>query len=350
LLARLLVGGGSPSIALGFLAAGVVAALVGDVVFLKLQTLTAYEPPLIDLAWLCNYVFWGVAALHPSAHTISTPTRDADNGLTRRRLALLAGISLVAPAVLAVEWAAGSADRHIPEVVAATVSVFTLVLLRMANMNREIQDQMGLLRRQKFELRRQGDELRVTLEQRETLAEELRYQATHDSLTGLANRATFMEAIRCALESSSPDTSGVAVLFLDVDDFKFVNDRLGHGAGDELLVALANRLRGALRSGDIAARLGGDEFAVLVVGVDDEDEMRDVARRILESIRSTFGVSGTRVEVHSSLGIAIATTDGSPDQLVRNADTAMYAAKRRGKDRYEIFDTRNAPPSWTRSA
>jgi diguanylate cyclase (GGDEF)-like protein len=337
LLARLLVGGGMRSVALGFLGAGVVAALVGDVLFLKLQAM-GYETALIDLGWICNYTFWGVAVLHPSARTISAKPRGADTGLTRRRLMLLAGVSVAAPVVLAVEWACG-ATTHVPEVVAATVAVFTLVLLRMGNMNREIKDQVHLLQRQKVELRRRGDELRVTLEERNTFAEKLRYQASHDSLTGLANRATFMERVQGVLESSSADGSDVAVLFLDVDDFKVVNDRLGHVAGDELLVAVASRLRGALRSGDLAARLGGDEFGVLVVGAGDEDEMRGVAGRILQAMRGVFEVSGTTVEVHSSIGIAFGpSTDRSADQLVRDADTAMYLAKRRGKDRYEVFD------------
>jgi diguanylate cyclase (GGDEF)-like protein len=343
-LVRLLVRGGQRSMALGFLSAGLLAALIGDVAFLKLQTTTAFEVPLIDLGWLCHYTFWGVAVLHPSANTISTPPPRGSHGLTRRRLLLLAGVALIAPGVLAIEWASGSVDTHVPEVVVATSAVFLLVLLRMGNMNREIELQVRLLRRQKVELRHQSDELRATLQERNTLAEKLRYQASHDSLTGLANRATFTETLGSALGSSANHMSRIAVLFLDVDDFKLINDRLGHVAGDELLVAVARRLRSALRNSDLAARLGGDEFGALLLGVS-EEEARHLARRILQAIGRKFNVGGTLIEVHSSIGIAFATAPkATPDQLIREADTAMYLAKRGGKNRFEIFNGSGTSP------
>ncbi|MBA3780068.1 MAG: EAL domain-containing protein [Chloroflexi bacterium] len=174
--------------------------------------------------------------------------------------------------------------------------------------------------------------------ERKRLETELRDRAFHDSLTGLANRALFADRVDHALSQrpgSAPRTA--AVIFLDLDDFKTVNDSIGHAAGDELLIGVAERLRSCLRSGDTAGRLGGDEFSVLLEDIDGEIAV-EAADRILTAFERPFLIHDRRIVARASLGIAL----GEPGlcdatSLLRDADAAMYLAKQRGKGRYELF-------------
>jgi diguanylate cyclase (GGDEF)-like protein len=171
------------------------------------------------------------------------------------------------------------------------------------------------------------------------LYEEIRHQAFHDGLTGLANRALFGDRVEHALARSARTGSLIAVLFVDLDDFKTVNDRFGHQAGDQLLRSVAERLVAIVRPGDTAARLGGDEFAVLLEDVRGQDEARTVAQRLIEAIRTPTRLGDVDALVGASIGIALSSAGGerAPD-LLRNADFAMYRAKGAGKGRYEIFE------------
>jgi diguanylate cyclase (GGDEF)-like protein len=181
----------------------------------------------------------------------------------------------------------------------------------------------------------QYDRLEQAVRQLESLQQELERKALYDSLTQLANRSLFHNRLEHALHSRRP---GVCVLLLDIDEFKAVNDSHGHHAGDELLRAVADRLRGCLREGDTAARLGGDEFALLLDRSGGEVDAVTVARRLLGDFESRIEVGGERVRVHVSLGIAVGSPGKeSPDELLRQADVALYEAKRRGKSQYRIF-------------
>ncbi|WP_229070666.1 GGDEF domain-containing protein [Actinoplanes sp. DH11] len=170
----------------------------------------------------------------------------------------------------------------------------------------------------------------------------LHHQATHDSLTGLANRALFNDELATACLTRSP-----AVLMVDLDGFKQVNDSLGHAAGDDLLVEIARRLGAATRTTDLVARLGGDEFAILLPA-SDEAEAGQVAERILASLRDPVHTHGTTIAPHASIGAAAHTDGDDADTLMRRADIAMYAAKAAGKDRYALADA--AVPGRTASA
>ncbi|TMK19061.1 MAG: EAL domain-containing protein [Actinobacteria bacterium] len=180
------------------------------------------------------------------------------------------------------------------------------------------------------------------ISERKQFEEQLSHQAFHDQITGLANRALFQDRVSHALERQTRDGNPVAVLFMDLDDFKTINDSLGHAAGDQLLVALAGRLVGRLRTADTAARLGGDEFAVLLEdGGDEGMTAADVAGRILETLEEPFDLDGTEVYARASIGISVADPQspvGSADELLRNADVAMYMAKEGGKARYQLFE------------
>ncbi|MBV8431905.1 MAG: EAL domain-containing protein, partial [Solirubrobacterales bacterium] len=182
----------------------------------------------------------------------------------------------------------------------------------------------------------QYDRLEQVVLQLSVLQEQLHHQAYHDPLTSLANRTLFTDKVRETLATTQGE---VAVLFIDLDDFKTVNDSLGHAAGDELLVSVASRLRSCLRPEDVVARLGGDEFAVMVEdGHDAEESASRVARRIMDAFVMPLGVGAESVAVYVSVGIAISEGhDKSAEELIRDADVAMYKAKTSGKGRFQIF-------------
>jgi diguanylate cyclase (GGDEF)-like protein/PAS domain S-box-containing protein len=174
---------------------------------------------------------------------------------------------------------------------------------------------------------------------RKALEEQLTHQAFHDDLTGLANRALFTDRVQHALARRDRADIPLAVLLLDLDDFKDVNDSLGHGAGDELLRAVAGRLHGCLRPSDTAARLGGDEFAVLLEDLADTADATTLAERVLTALQTPIMLQGQQVIPSASVGIALVDPDRAQDavELLRNADVAMYTAKRQGKSRAEYF-------------
>jgi diguanylate cyclase (GGDEF)-like protein/PAS domain S-box-containing protein len=164
---------------------------------------------------------------------------------------------------------------------------------------------------------------------------------TIDPLTGLCNRAVFVEGLGRRLEAikAKPGASRFAVLYLDLDRFKIVNDSLGHMVGDELLTAVSRRLESCLREGDALARLGGDEFAILLNELGDEEQANAIAFRIQETLSAPFSIGGREVFTSASIGIAFGRALYlNPDEIMRDADTAMYHAKSRGKARHELFD------------
>jgi diguanylate cyclase (GGDEF)-like protein len=180
--------------------------------------------------------------------------------------------------------------------------------------------------------------LAAAIERRRSEAE-TRHQALHDPLTGLPNRALFRDRLQHALARSRRRDTTLAVLFLDVDNFKVVNDSLGHEAGDELLSALAPRLCEAVRSGDTVARFGGDEFVLLCEDVVDEQEALEIAERVKQCFCAPLPISGGERYVTASIGVAMPSAAGDgPESLLRDADAAMYQAKERGRARFEVFD------------
>ncbi|HZQ82131.1 MAG TPA: sensor domain-containing diguanylate cyclase [Gaiellaceae bacterium] len=174
--------------------------------------------------------------------------------------------------------------------------------------------------------------------ERKALERLLTHQAFHDSLTGLANRALFVDRVGYALDRRKRTGALVAVLFVDLDDFKTINDSLGHAAGDDLLVSVGERLREGTRPTDTPARLGGDEFAVLIDDVHTTEDIVTIAERVLDATGKPLRLQHGRVQVRASVGIAIASDETSVTELLRKADIAMYAAKSAGKGRYAIYE------------
>jgi diguanylate cyclase (GGDEF)-like protein/PAS domain S-box-containing protein len=174
--------------------------------------------------------------------------------------------------------------------------------------------------------------------ERKALEDELRHQAFHDSLTGLANRPLFEDRLAHAHAVAHGREGGFAVLFLDLDDFKTINDSLGHARGDQLLRAVATRIRGIMRPSDTAARLGGDEFALLVETTDRQQDPLAIAKRVMDALALPFSIAGRELRVTASLGVATWGGASDVEDLLRNADTAMYAAKADAKASIRLFE------------
>jgi diguanylate cyclase (GGDEF)-like protein len=220
---------------------------------------------------------------------------------------------LVGPALLVIGHSGG--DSIVIVVAVATAVLSVLVLIRLAGV-------VGHLARD--------------IERRTVLEAQLSYQAFHDPLTGLANRRRFIEAVGDAIRTGT----GSAVMFLDLDDFKHVNDQMGHDAGDALLVAVGHRLVSSIRPNDLGCRIGGDEFAVLLPDTPRIDEAEAVGRRLLEGLGAPITIEGRELVVPASIGVAAAAPGEhlEVDELLRRADVAMYHAKAQGKNRLATHD------------
>ena len=182
-------------------------------------------------------------------------------------------------------------------------------------------------------------QLEDTLAELTELKAELAHQALHDRLTGLANRSLFGESIFHALQQTRRTGGDIAVLVMDVDDFKQINDSLGHAAGDELLLEATKLLRAECGDGDTIARLGGDEFGVLMTDVSGVQEAQETARRILSAFGQPLRISGRDIQADVSIGIAFGRYGDTSNQVLRNADAAMYAAKSDGKGTFRVFES-----------
>jgi diguanylate cyclase (GGDEF)-like protein/PAS domain S-box-containing protein len=172
---------------------------------------------------------------------------------------------------------------------------------------------------------------------RRGLERELTHQAFHDALTGLANRVLFADRLEHALARAARDGSVVGVLFIDLDDFKVVNDTLGHAVGDQLLIAVADRIGGALRKDDTAARLGGDEFAALIENVQDAYAVEEAASRVLAALAEPVIIDGATLYAVASIGITVTPEADNADELLRQADLALYVAKGAGKNQWRRY-------------
>ncbi|MBB4750125.1 putative bifunctional diguanylate cyclase/phosphodiesterase [Actinoplanes lobatus] len=284
-----------------WLLAGLIAWFVSDSLYTH-QSLTGtyVEGHLIDLGWMAMPILIATAGLHPSmVHT--TPRRAGVRTLTVTRTLTLFGAALLLP-TLQLFW---EPEFELPLVVGTWVSV-ALVALRLLAPIHDLARRVG-----------------------------------YDALTGLANRALLMDRLALALAALPTDGSArVGLLFCDLDHFKNVNDSLGHDAGDQLLVTIAGRLRGAVRSGDVVCRLGGDEFVILMPAVTDQeaDAVADrVAGDLGKPVRLTDGS-----DFFASLSIGLRTTDqlnADPETLLQDADAAMYQAKAAGRGQVIRFDT-----------
>jgi diguanylate cyclase (GGDEF)-like protein len=302
-------GGGSRT-QLGLLAAGMAALSVSDSGFAYLTSTGAYDGGVVDLGWIGGFLLIALAPLARSETAAQT-----GRAKETEQLAFLPYVAVgAAGAVTVARVLLG--DPPSPLQIGLVGVVVLLVLVRQYLTLRENAGLVG--------------ELAVREAQ-------LRHQAFHDALTGLANRALFQDRLGHALDLHARDLRPLSVLFLDLDDFKVVNDTLGHGAGDELLVRVAERLVAAVRHGDTVARLGGDEFAVLL---EDGGDPLAVAAAVEAALQPAFMLQSTPVTARASIGVvAVDPADArtTAEELLAKADTAMYTAKRSGKGHLRVF-------------
>ncbi|GAA3650929.1 hypothetical protein GCM10022237_08350 [Nocardioides ginsengisoli] len=316
-LVMLMVTPGGRTTSMRLLLCAIALLIVADSLYLALSLFASGASYPIDWLWLASYLIWGAAALHPSMAASSGTHADVDLRFRRARLVAMTLAALIAPAILAIERLAG-APLDVWAVVIGAVGIVLLVVTRM---------KLGI------------DQVTSVNTQLELLRDELAFQAAHDSLTTLPNRAQAMRQIHAALSRAQRSGDLVAMLFIDLDGFKSVNDTHGHRAGDQVLREVAHRLRAALRAGDTAARLGGDEFVVLLDPVESAQDAVETGRRIIDAVSRPIRV-GERTEaaVGASIGVAFNDDCGTDaDALLHEADTAAYRAKAGGRGRVEVF-------------
>ncbi|HZP28012.1 MAG TPA: EAL domain-containing protein [Acidimicrobiia bacterium] len=301
-----------------------VAMAVADSTYAYMTSVGSYDTgSLVDAGWVAAYLLIAAAGFERPRHAEKAAVAPASVPLSVGQIVL--PYVLAVPACLIGAKALIFDNPRDPVIVFTSAAVLVLVVLR----------QLTTL----LENRHLNRELESTIADLRASEQELRHLAFHDPLTKLANRALLQDRVTQALLRRERSGDGVSVIMVDVDDFKLVNDTLGHQAGDALLVASAERLRACVRREDTVARVGGDEFGILVVGVGRADtDAAKLAGRILEAFRVPFTIAGREIPVTVSIGISD-SGDSAADQdaLVRNADMALYAAKRQGKSRAEAF-------------
>ena len=311
--------------------AAITAMLIGDFVYDVLVLRGAYtvgNP--VDAAFLINYVLIAVAALHPSmAQALVAATDGRTAG--RRWMPLVASAGFVSPVILLIGGVAGVAV-DVPVLAGTSIALFALIVVRFSWL-------FSRTRQQTLLLAERGESLQNALDTQLVLQEDLRHQAFHDGLTGLPNRVLLHDRVDHALAGLSRSGGMVALCFCDLDGFKAVNDSLGHQAGDELLVVAAKRLASIVRGGDTVARLGGDEFAVLFDNIPTPDIATALAERMVSVLRQPAAAAGQQTSLTVSVGIAFADAGTTTEQLLSEADTAMYEAKALGKDRFTVFES-----------
>lgn len=316
---RLLFTGGARLPAAWFVVGAALAALLGNAFRAVLVAGGAYERGTpSDLLILAAYVLIGLAGLHPSAAPLTRPADPAKRRFTLARLAVL-GVALVATPLTVL---LRGVDSALVPTLLGSVAVSLLVLVRIS----------------RLALERQG------------VQEQLRRAAVHDPLTGLPNRRLILDRLAQALARSARDDLPVAVMFVDLDDFKHVNDDRGHQIGDEVLVAVARRLEGIVRGSDTVGRLAGDEF-VLICETSDDEAAAVLARRVVSALVQPFPADGRPVRIGASVGLTVpATGTSDPEQVLKQADDAMYLAKARVGPAIACYDRSLAAHHETRRA
>jgi diguanylate cyclase (GGDEF)-like protein len=288
------------------------AMFVGDIVYMFADIDLIHIPDrLLDLPYGVAYLLAGAMAVHPSMRRLTEPGKQRKMSTSRGRVVLVA-VALLIPAVLTLQQHSDSTtDRFGLFVVIVALTVTAVLRIVQA-----------LYIAERSEAR-------------------LAFQAMHDSLTGLPNRRMMEQHLTRLLERAPIDDTSVALLFLDLDRFKLVNDTLGHSHGDELLVKVAQRLRSHVRPTDLVTRIGGDEFMVVLGHVVSVSQALDLANRLRFCLRAPFVVNDMEFYVSASIGLAFASGDdpeATAEVLVRDADTAMYQAKDAGRDAVAVFD------------
>jgi diguanylate cyclase (GGDEF)-like protein len=302
--------GSAPWLLLAF---GFTVMIVADVLFAVLLMPDAgFWSAALSIGYLVAYGAIAAAAVHPAMGHVEAAPEPILRPASQTARVVGLGVALAVPAVLLACWP--DDVMQAPELTA--VATFLLVA---GSMTRAV----------------------AVINRHRHAEAALAWQAIHDPLTGLPNRAAFISQMEAVAHRARRHGESWTVLYCDLDEFKIINDSLGHTAGDELLVAVADRLRGVLRADDLVARFGGDEFVLLCEHPNDDDASISAAARIVRALDEPFVIAGTELHISASVGVVAGAYDlaANADELLRDADLAMYSAKTKGRGRIEPFDT-----------
>jgi len=281
-----------------------------------------------DAFWVLPMTCLGAAARHPAMRDFAVGRQGDHLRITWIRVFLVGFGAFSVPIAVATQaFLEGDLERAMPAILASSSLLAIAGVARTAEMVRQSRNSAE----RALAL---SEQLRHALDESERLHERLVHAALYDPLTGLANRRLFQERLEQALARTE---RACGIMFIDLDDFKNINDSLGHAVGDLALIELARRLESTLRSHDTVARLGGDEFAVLLLDDPTPEGATALGQRLLDAVGAPMEVAGTLLELHISLGVATSEETADKDELLRNADIAMYHAKTAGKNQLAVF-------------
>jgi diguanylate cyclase (GGDEF)-like protein len=340
--------GNTSSGTIWLLEAGAAITIIADIIFSYQNLVGTFQSgTLLDSGWMVGYLLTGLAGVVQA--TSANPAASAKEKLNEQATGWLAYLPygwLLAAYLLLVENHYAEEPANFLPIALGVAVIISLVIIRQIIAHEEIKKLLANLTHALDQVHRQTSELdainrslQQEISDRQRIQQQLSYDALHDTLTGLPNRALLIDRLDHAVEQSRRNSGhSFSVLFLDVDAFKVINDSLGHMTGDYLLVEIAKRLKKCLRSLDTVARFGGDEFVVLLENVAHENIAVQVADRIQKELTKVFVYKGQEVHLTGSIGILKTINDfASSEEILRNADIAMYWAKSSGKARYEIF-------------
>jgi diguanylate cyclase len=308
-------------VAMGFVAVAFSAFALADSFFTYDDLHDVAVSEISNVAWIAGYLLIALGALHAGRHPADRLPDDPVHEQRNRSAVLLPYVPLVVVLGLAIINAL-TTDPIIVDSVLFWIGVILITLL----------------------LVRQGVVVLENARLAGTLAQsnrQLQYEVLHDTLTGLPNRPLFLDRLRVVLARMSRVDEVLAVMFIDLDRFKPVNDSFGHETGDAVLAGVGARLERTVRAGDTVARFGGDEFLVLCEDVSGVDEARGLAERLVEAVAESLIVDGHRIQVNASIGVVVTDAPAADaEEMIRRADGAMYTAKRKGRNRIELLDDR----------
>lgn len=349
-----------------FLLAGSIAAtIILDCIYSYQSLLGTYASRgILDLGWRATTLLAGLAGVSQ----ITALQSLTISGKSPRRLEfLISSVRRIAP-YFSYFWLIGAYLLLIQSRLVSLPMNFLLlslgvgliicmVLLRQSitlfdnkKLNDQLQQTMGRLQVQAAELEKANQELQNEIAERNVVEQKLTYDSLHDAMTGLPNRVLFLDRLGQAIKYYKRRTDYTfAVLFIDVDQFKVINDSLGHLAGDQLLISMGRRMKASLRSSDTVARLGGDEFAILLEITGEKNSALLVAQKVQEAINLPFKLDRHELHITASIGVVM-DMEGydSPEEVLRDADIAMYQAKASGKARFAIFDVKMRSQAFSR--
>ena len=337
------------------LAAGLGVTIVADCIYTYQALLDTYSSGgLLDVCWRASILITGLAGISQVSAIRTWKTQGKfPHGLesmvskVKSTTPYLAYVWLIAAYILLIQSRNIHLSMSFVSLSIAVGGIICLILLRQIitlfenhKLNLQLQQTMQTLRGQTSELEKTNKELQNEITERKAIEQQLTHDSLHDAMTGLPNRVLFLDRLGQAIEYCKRRSEYTfAVLFVDIDQFKVINDSLGHLIGDQLLIAAGKRMENCLRSSDTVARLGGDEFAILLEITGEKNSAAAIAEKLQTNLNVPIQLDGHELYVTASIGIVMSVAGYThPEEILRDADIAMYKAKSSGKARFEIFD------------